>query len=390
MIKNKYLQLILDFTISGLFVFLSMTILIFIIPKGLTAEFLFRGSKLVGFAFSVLSIIFLIFWLFNRNFKFKKKIQFPELKDFLLLALPMSPVLDYVLLNTQYLDLYGLTYLIGITLVFSLFFSFIFPIFFSYIISFKILMISGLALSFTVLTMAKIANNPNNHILNSQFVTQGLYLIISFGVVYLLYFFNKKISYAAVILFMVTGVSISFFNYYSKNSTEVKNQNSDRLTNFLNNKSNKIIKKKNVYILVYESYAGLDTIDHYGFDNTNQVKFLEKNGFKIYQGIYSNASKSLDTTSRVLEIEGKLSKHPRNYTSGNAFGLDIFKANDYKTIGLFKNPYFFGSYPISWDEYYPKANVKKLGGKTITKTIFEGEFKFDNFNESYNYEKYLK
>ena len=145
MLKNKYLQVLLDLTVCGIFVVLSMAIMIFIFPKGLTSEFLFRGSKIIILVSITLSIIFLISKFLNSNFEFKKKIEFPELKDFILLALPMSPVLDYVLLNTEYLNLYGLIYLIGTTLGFTLFFSFIFPVFFSYFVSFKTLMIAGLA-----------------------------------------------------------------------------------------------------------------------------------------------------------------------------------------------------------------------------------------------------
>ncbi len=388
--KNNYLQLILDFTFSGFFILTSMITLYFILPKGLTTEFLFRGSKLVSIACVILTLIFVLSWILNKNFKFKKKIEIPELKDLILVALPISPVLDYLLFNIEYLNIFGFFYLVGTILLFILLLGYIFPIIFSYFVSIKILMISGLALSFTILTMAKISSNPNSHLLESQFITQGLYLIISFGVLFLIYFFNKKVAYFSVILFMTTGILISFLNYYSKNSLKDKHQVSDKLINFLKNKKNKIVNKKNIYLLVYESYAGFETLNYYGFDNTNQLQFLEEHGFKTYSGIYSNASKSLDTTSRILEIDGELPKHTRHYTSGNAFGLNIFKANDYETVGLFKNSYFFGSSPITWDKYYPKANVKKLGGKTITQTIFEGEFRFDIFDEYSDYEKYLE
>ena len=389
--KNKYIQSILNLAICGLFVIFAMAILIFILPKGgLTVDFFLRGYKLVGFVSIILSIIFLILYLLSRDFKFKKKIQLPEYKDFLLLALPMSPVLNYVIINTEYLDLYGLLYLVGITLTFTIVFSFIIPILFSYFGSLKMLMISGLALSFTTLTIAQIANNPNSHIYNSQFVTQGLYLIVSFGAVYLLYFFNKKVAYVAVILFMISGIVIQFLNHSFGNLMNVEVKNFDKVTNFYNNKNNRIIKKKNIYILVYESYANLETLDHYGFDNTKQIEFLEKNGFKIYHGIYSAGGMSLDSTARILEIQGDLSKHPRHYTSGNAFTLDVFKKNGYKTIGLFTSPYFFGSSPIAWDEFYPVSKMEKFGGKMITKSVFRGEFKFNTFDEFYDYEKYLK
>ena len=77
----------------------------------------------------------------------------------------MSPVFDYALTNIVYLNVSGLFYIIVITLLFSIFFSFFFPIIFSYFGSFKVLMIIGLTLSFTILNLAKIANDPNNHFL---------------------------------------------------------------------------------------------------------------------------------------------------------------------------------------------------------------------------------
>ena len=43
----------------------------------------------------------------------------------ILLALPMSPVLDFAIINIEYLDQFSLLYLILITLIFTISFSFI-------------------------------------------------------------------------------------------------------------------------------------------------------------------------------------------------------------------------------------------------------------------------
>lgn len=245
-----------------------------------------------------------------------------------------------------------------------------------------------MALSFTILSMPTIVEDPNKHILNSLFVTQGIYLIISFTIVYLLYIFNKNIAYTIVIVFMLTGVIEKFF-IISTNTDIVNTENTNRLNNFLKNDKNKIIDKKNVYLLLYESYANLETLEYYGYDNSDQISFLENNDFKVYHGIYSNGGLSMSSTSRILEISGKLSKEHRHYINGNAFGIDIFKANDYKTISLFKSPYFFGSTQITWDEYYPKDDVNKLGAKTILQAVYKGYFRFDIFDKNYDYSKYL-
>jgi hypothetical protein len=385
-------QLIFDFVVGSIFALISMTIIRSIIPDGLTTKFLILSTKLVGLIIIALIVMFLVSWFCNKNFKFKKKFELPKLNDFIFLTLPMSPIIDYILINNEYLDLIGIIYLVGTTLSFTLFFSFIIPIFFSYFASFKILMFAGLGLSFLVLSMAKISINfnPGDNIFSSKMIIEGIYLIILFSVIYLLYSFNKKIAYVSVIIFVSSGIIFNFYNHSLKNHSQTQNEISDRLSKFLINKDNKIIKKKNIYILVYESYASLETLDHYGFNNLPQINFLKKNGFKVYHGVYSNSAISIGSTSRILDISDKISRDGRHYTSGNAFGLEIFKANGYKTMALFKSSYFFGSSKINWDKYYPQENITKLGGKTLTKAIFEGEFRFDIFDEEYDYEDYLQ
>ena len=381
-------QFFLDLSFSGLFILFSMKSFVFVFPKGVTVDFLNRGLFLIFFGTLVVITLFFVSWFLSKNFQFKKKFETPELKDFIFIIFPMTPVISYIVLNIEYLNTQGVIYLFLIPSLFSIFYCLIFPALFSYFASLKVIMISGMSICFTILSMPEITQNPSRHLFNSQFVTQGSYLLISFLCLYVLCALNKKIAYIAVIVFFLSGVFQNYLgNFESKNSLVAK---PDRLNKFFSNDLNKIIKKYDVYILVYESYANQEMLKNYGFDNSSQLKFLEDNHFQIYKGIYSNASQSLASTSRILEIDGKLSNHGRYYTSGNAFGLEIFKANEYETIGLFTSPYFFGQYPISWDKYYPKEDVTKMGAKTILKGIYNGEFRFDIFEDDYDYGKYLK
>ena len=73
----------------------------------------------------------------------KKKFQLPELKDITLLSLPMSPVISFIILNTEYLNLIGFIYVLIVPFLFSCFFTFVLPYVFSYFGSNKMLMISG-------------------------------------------------------------------------------------------------------------------------------------------------------------------------------------------------------------------------------------------------------
>ena len=311
-------QLILDLNISAFFALISMYLLKFIIPNGYTTRFLDRGYILLGLFFMVLSIIFIFSLINNRDFRFKQKFDFPESRDFILLCLPMSPVISFVFLNLEYLNFIGFIYVIGVPFIFCLIFSFILPSLFSYFGSFKILMISGLALSFTILNMAQITNNPTSQLFNSQFITQGFYLIGSFTITYLLYIFNKTIAYTVVIVFMLTGIVSNFLNNFSLKDSKVT-QSDNRLKSFTDNSKNKIINKKDIYVLVFESYANLETLKYYGYDNNRKIDFLKDNNFTIYHGTYSNGAKSLSSTSRILELKNKLPEDERYYLNGNAF-----------------------------------------------------------------------
>ena len=65
-------------------------------------------------------------------------------------------------------------------------------------------------------------------------------------------------------------------------------------------------------------------------DLTIQNKLIfRREWITVYNGIYSIGSSSIASTSRILEVDGNLSRHGRHYVSGNAFGPEIFKANGY-------------------------------------------------------------
>ena len=84
MIIKRNTQLLLDFSLGGLFALISMIIMGLILPEGLTTKFLFRGSKLIGFSLVVLTLIFLICWYSDKDIKFKKKFDVQVWKDLIL------------------------------------------------------------------------------------------------------------------------------------------------------------------------------------------------------------------------------------------------------------------------------------------------------------------
>ena len=112
-IKNLT-QLILDLAVSALFILVSMFVLKFVLTFGPTSVFLERSCKLIGIGFVSLTIIFICFFIKDKNFQLKKKFDLPQFKDFLLISLPMSPVIGVSIINIEYLDTFGLLHVIGI------------------------------------------------------------------------------------------------------------------------------------------------------------------------------------------------------------------------------------------------------------------------------------
>ena len=80
----------------------------------------------------------------------------------------------------------------------------------------------------------------------------------------------------------------------------------------------------------------METHNYYGFDNTEQIEFLEELGFKVYHGIYSNGAATASTITKILEIDGELypphdgpkTNFYNPYLSGNTFATEIFKSNN--------------------------------------------------------------
>ena len=178
-------QTILDLNICALFGMTSMFVLKNVLPKGYTTEFFERGYILIGLTLLGLIILFVLSLFFEKKFELKKKFQIPDLNDIMLLSLPMSPVITFIILNIEYLNLIGFIYVLIVP-----FLSVVFLLCSSLRIQLFWIKQNAndfwLAISYTTLNMAQITNNPTTYLFESQFLTQVLYLIGSFIITYIL------------------------------------------------------------------------------------------------------------------------------------------------------------------------------------------------------------
>ena len=73
---------------------------------------------------------------------------------------------------------------------------------------------------------------------------------------------------------------------------------------------------------------------YYGFDNDNQLLFLEENGFTIYHDNYTGPNTRMSLT-RMLNITSDLEYNSAEYLAGNNFVADALSKAGYQTIAIY-------------------------------------------------------
>jgi len=295
-------------------------------------------------------------------------------RDLILLLLPLTPVVQYILNNQDILSIWESFYVLGIFALFSAVLIVAIPKIMVVVGSARTLMILGLAFAFTFTNMAA---------LSSQFawfeigslkiqlaVFGGLFLLVWF-----LYDFGfKKLVYLLVVVYFVSNSVVQAF-------TPPENAGGSTDTSFSGNKLFELVGDRkpsstpNIYLLIYDAYAHNETILLYGIDNSGQENYLKDLGFKLYPRTYSVGAASLGTMSRVLNASTEYYGNNRRAASGDGVVQNLLKGLGYETYGLFPSDYFFRGYGSNYDFYFP-TNITP-SGNLLLEAILMGEFKFD-------------
>jgi hypothetical protein len=145
--------------------------------------------------------------------------------------------------------------------------------------------------------------------------------------------------------------------------------------------SGEVVKRPDIYLLIYDSYVGQETMASYNLDNSVQEAYLESNGFKIYPETYSIGSGSRSTMSRVLEMSASLDKKDVYSTAGNALVPDVLKKHGYHTYGIL-TPYLLASPNVAYKTSYPEL---ASGGAAVYSGLANGQFSFDLLAKARSY-----
>lgn len=308
-----------------------------------------------------------------HQFRSNYSIQRFEKKDLLLILLPMTPIIQYIFSNIDSMTVKDAAVILGGFILLSGVMIYILPMFCGRDDSKRILMLMGLAFMFTINSMALISDSFSWY-LRGSFLIQ--FFIFLFVLIIAMVFYDVKFKFflSALIscLFVFnSAVIITSSMTEEKTSEDMFYQNAA----LQYAQVRKPALKPNIYLLIYDAYASMETINAYGIDNQPQYDFLEQNGFVFYQGVYSVGATSLDSMARVLNISMEFYGNNRRAVSGDGIVQKILKENGYETYGLFAIDYFFVSIDSSYDHSYPEQESSAY--KKIIPAILIGEFRFD-------------
>jgi hypothetical protein len=359
------------------FAFLYLQILS--IPIGVTYVFVSRSWKFLSLlAIGSSSIIIAIIKLQNGgSLEFKKSTSNLSRGDFILLLLPLTPVVQYIINNQDILSPLGSLYVFGLFLLLSGFYVFVIPTLFSFVDSTRTLIFLGLAFVYTITSMASLSHSfawyESGSLLIQMVFFGGVFLVIRFS----FDLYDKKfLRFLILVVFITNSIIQLVTNTDWTNGTHLPNSE-NRLLSLIEERRPDFTP--NIYLLVYDAYVTNETMLSHGIDNSSQEEYLMEMGFKLYPHTYSVAATSLETMSRVLNASADLYGNKRKGVSGNGIIQEMFSSFGYKTYGVFTYDYFFRGINPTYDFSIPG---RPSSSDFLSRAILMGEFRFDlGFND---------
>lgn len=345
--------------------------------EGVSYLFASELGRYVSLIMVGVSLTFFVIFKFKKAdklaFKYPTEKFYPG--DFLLLLLPLTPVVQYILNNQQILSPVESLYVLISFVFFSGIYIFAIPALLGIIVSTRTLMILGLAFVFTITSMASLSRYF------TWFGSGDLKIqLMFFGGVFLatrlLYNLNNRsFLYLFVAINFVVNGSVQLI------SRGIGADVSSLPVSIEENKLLSLVEERipaitpNIYLLVYDAYVPNETMLAYGIDNSSQEDYLSGQGFELYPHTYSIGSTTLETMNRVLDISRDYHGEERRGVSGDGIVQNILKKLDYKTYGLFYSDYMFRGVGEKYDYSIPENITPPY--ILLSKAILIGEFRFN-------------
>lgn len=296
-----------------------------------------------------------------------------ESTDLILLLLPLSPIVQYILNNQDILSTFDSVVILMFFIIFSGIQILIIPWILGHIGSFRVLKIIGLSFSFTITYMAILSKNYS-------WLNKGslkIQLLFFFAIFLLTYFLyrpkNKWILYIPILAFFSSNLIMQIPSIFKGNSDTPLNPSDFKLVSAVEGRQP--MKEPNVYLLLYDAYVPNETMKAYGIDNSEQEKYLHELGFTFYPRTYTLFADTMRSMGRVLNASMVIEGDLNSSVSGDGKVMHLFKDLGYQTYGIFPYDFMFRGRTPKYDYYIPKFSGPTF--RHMLSAILIGEFRFD-------------
>ena len=282
-------------TLGLVYAFLAVQLL----PRGINRGY----AATLSLAFSLVLILALVAQLFDRRATLSTPAATSVGKtDFFLILVPMSPVVQYLLLNRDILLLSDVLILVPACLVFCLAFGVLVPRLLQRIGSSGVCVVVAVSLLFSFFNMPALSKMFSWHVSGDALVQLGV-LFAAFVICGFLYRNDQQVlRWACVGLFVLSAMQGLFAG---SGETPAEEAPAELVTT-------PVERAPNIYVLTYDSYVSNETMLQYGIDNGDQEAWLLEQGFVLYPTTYSVAASTLGTMGRLFGGGGA----PRTALSG--------------------------------------------------------------------------
>jgi len=357
-----------------------------LLPAGVNYIFVSSLMKYVLLLLVGVFLIIVVIFILKSGDRLALKYSFEKLfaSDFLLLLLPLTPVVQYILNNQDILSPIFSLYILVFFMVFSSLYIFVVPVLLRATGSARKLMILGMAFVFTITYMAFLSHYFS-WFGEGNLKIQLIFFVGSFLVVLFLYNLkNKRILYLIFVIFFVSNSLSQALSQGVRPDESSLPIVENRLLSFVDGRIPAITP--NIYLLVYDAYVANETMLANGIDNSHQEDYLKGQGFVLYPHTYSVGSNTIESMSKVLNASIEYYGHSRRGVSGNGIVQNILKYLGYETFGLFPSDFMFRGIGSSYDFSIPES-IKPVYIQLIS-AILIGEFRTDIGYNAQTYDQF--
>jgi hypothetical protein len=216
-------------------------------------------------------VLFVLFKIKKGNkLTFGNSTEKLYVSDLILILLPLTPVVQYILNNQDVLSPLGSLYVLAVFVVFSILLIIVIPALFGVVGLTKTLMILGLAFTFTITNMASLSDVFSWFRQGSLIIQLVLFSAI-FLVGWIIYNrLGRKFMYFVIVVFFIANSAIQLAPEDSVKIAPGSTDTGNKLIELVG--SRKPLSTPNIYLLVYDSYVTNETMLEYGIDNSAQRK----------------------------------------------------------------------------------------------------------------------